>query len=626
MTAVAVSEPAANPIERLRHNIGLFLPLIVIGGIAAAALTFYLGLESLGWRERPRATHLPAVLAWDRASGVTLYASRHTARYLAAHGGSYEQLVAPWRTLLRDNKIAFRELSEPQQLDLSTPGVLILPSAIALDDKEREQIRAFLARGGSVVATWATGTRDGAGQWFGHGFVEELFGVRVHGEVTPDSEETFLMPSGESPVTHRLAAGRRLWIGKLAEKPLRLEAPQIAARYFDWARTVKNGVVNGAIAYGERDDKHHGARWALLGFAETAWTFQPAEIGALIGDLLDWLQHRPAVALAAWPHPYRAANLIEMDTEHGFPNALRFAREMERGGFTATFYCLTSEAVKHPDVVHRLAKKHEIAYHADIHTGFKDRLPVDQAKRLDEMIGEMRTILGNTDKVTGFRAPTESYDATTEQLLVKKGITHHTADPSSTEVRLPFLSKNGPGAPMQALVVLPRTQRDDINYLETAHNPETLARALIADFDLAVEMGGLALLSVHTQHYDPASDAGARMIAAMPKLIQHAAQQRERVWTTNGGAIAEWWRSRERVRVTSARHANRLEVNVTVAEPDEVKRLAVLVMNPAADALPQVRTLKAGSPTPRVERLDPLRSALVFEALGPGHHSYMLTY
>ncbi len=622
MTAIVMREPSETPFDRLRHNVGLFLPLILVGGIAAVTLVYYLGLLSLGWTERSR-VGLPAVVAGAGAETVVIYAPRHTARYMAANEASYEKLIAPWREYLRTHRISFREYGEARQLEQVSGGVLILPSAVALDARERELIRKHLNNGGSVLATWATGARDGSGQWLGYGYAEQLFGLRVRGEVSPDSDESFLMPAGESPVSHRLSAGQRMWMGKVSEKPLRLDAPRVAARYLNWMRARRPGIASGAVAYGETGAATRRGRWVMMGFAESSWEQIPRDFYTMLDDLFGWLRHKPAVTLANWPHPYRAANLIEMDTEHLFRNSTRFANDMARAGFTATFYCLTSEAVKHPMIVHQLAQRHEIAYHADIHVGFKGETEEKQSGRLDRMIADMRAILGNTSRTTGFRAPTEGYDATTEKLLVQKGLRHHAADPASTESRLPFISKNGPSTPATALIVVPRAQRDDINFIEAGLTADQIADAMIDDFDLARETAALSLFSIHTQLYE----RGSHLSRAVPKLIAHAAQHRNTVWTASGTEIADWWRDRARINVRwVVNKAGQIELNITVDGTRPVKRVALLVMNPVSDLRPGVRAQKVGNPLPRVEPLDSLRSALVFDALDPGHYVYLVTY
>ncbi|MBV5345410.1 MAG: polysaccharide deacetylase family protein, partial [Rhodoferax sp.] len=91
-----------------------------------------------------------------------------------------------------------------------------------------------------------------------------------------------------------------------------------------------------------------------------------------------------------------------------------------------TFYALTSIAVKNRETLEQVAKKHEVGYHAEVHFGFKGKSEEAQAERLNTMVSDMKNILGAraTADVSGFRAPTESWDPTTEKLLRKLGVRH----------------------------------------------------------------------------------------------------------------------------------------------------------------------------------------------------------
>ena len=67
--------------------------------------------------------------------------------------------------------------------------VLILPAALALSDRQLENIKTYMATGGSVMASWKTGYYRPDGSVRGWSFVEEVFGVRYIDEV-----DRFLSP------------------------------------------------------------------------------------------------------------------------------------------------------------------------------------------------------------------------------------------------------------------------------------------------------------------------------------------------------------------------------------------------------------------------------------------------
>lgn len=295
---------------------------------------------------------------------------------------------------------------------------------------------------------------------------------------------------------------------------------------------------------------------------------------------------------------------------------------MEKIGVKGTFYSLTSEAIKHPAIVKELlARGHEIAYHADVHTGFKSLDAPTQEARILNMQAQMRTILGDkTDTVTGFRAPTESYDATTEALLRKHGILHHAADPNSYEDRLPSFSKSERNvASSQAIVVLPRTQLDDLNFQKQLYSADRIDAELAFDLDLAIRGGAFSLLSVHSQNYVE----GGYMRKSMANYMTRVAAAKDRLWVTRGDQIAAWWRKRELVKIKITPQNNDLLLQISVPQPDGIEGLTVIASLPANEALTSLTTTAV---KPTIKNLDQFRSALIFDKLGAGEFEYLIKF
>ena len=546
-------------------------------------------------------------MTWLHAAAeVVLLRSDTTKAFFQAHGGDYEKLAAPWRAFFARRGIAARELPADQLAGLPRPGVLVLASTVALADDERKAIAASLAAGWSVLGTWAVGVRDGRGEWSGYGFIEQVFGAEVVPGLAPGKDESFLLPYGETPLTHALPAGKRMYLLRNDEPFLRVRARNGAARFGSWMREA---TAPGALLSAAAFEEHAGARRAYFGFAETAWSSAEADVDALLAGTLDWLARRPVLVKSAWPHPYQAALLLEMDTEDKFENSLRFAQLLERHGLRGTFYSLTSEGLKFPAVVKRLASRHEMAYHAEVHVGFAKLGRGEQDARLREMVRQMSTLIPDVSRATGFRAPLEQYDATTEALLRARGLRHHAASPSARDDVLPGFSSAEPGMPTDdALVVLPRTWLDDIN-LFSGGLPRAIPaeKVLLASLDDTVAMRGFGLLSLHTQNFY----AGSALERATPVLLKHAARHGTAVWTAPGEAIAKWWRDRAAVDVDVQERAGELVVRLTARRP--VQRLRLVLM-PPGDAPPRL----AGAGTARLEKLDAYRWAIVLGRLGKG--------
>lgn len=543
---------------------------------------------------------------------IYLYASPHTADYIKSQESSYENTLGRWRKYLKRYGKQQRDLSRNELLAGPEPGVLILASAQVLDAQERQAIDAFAARGGSLWATAKLATRDTSGQNIGFGYLEQRFRLKVLAPRPRVDTDWFIMPFGDGPLTWPIPAGRRMSVGPTEPEALvRVQSEHLAAVYMDWMRTKDDDSFNGAIAF----DESAASRSVYFGFAESVWNYhKQADWMAILDATMAWLRREPRVYKAAWPQAKVAAHLMEMDTEDKFFSAPRFAQHLEQIGVKGTFYCLTSMAIQHPNVVKDLmARGHEIAYHADVHFGFKGLDPLEQEMRIMNMKAQMQTLLGDDlDKATGFRAPTEMYDTTTEVLLRKHGMRHHAADPSATQDRLPFFSAAEPGlGPQQALVVLPRTQFDDVNFMRLLYGAARVEENLAYDLDLAVLGGALSLLSVHTQNYVE----GGLMDITMGRHVQRVASYKDRLWVARGDEIAQWWRQREMLQVQVRKDNDgswRVELQ-SLAQPPDWAGLTLMVANPGRAALPKVVVEEGQGWRYRVQPVDAFRSALVVE-------------
>lgn len=620
---MSIEEPdefAARPAHR---RVGVYLIGIVITGILASIMVFVVTMQSMGW---------PGIVIGgpNNASGapraltettVSMYVSPSSRSFYVGNGGNYDTLLSPWRAYFTAQKIRVAELVTAQEIADLKPSTLILPSAVALSDDERREILAFRDRGGSVLLTWASGTRNGSGTWVGADFLAKIADTKFLGEIPKAAEVGHLIVNGESPVSLNQSAGKRIWIGNNAELSLRLKAPNSGAQFLNWSRIPeRERTEETAISFYEAGEQ--GGRVVVFGFAESSWEHQPADIHALVNDAISWLQHKPGLIKAAWPDGKRAAQIIEMDAEQGFPNALTFAAMLKSIAFPGAFYALSSSAVQYPDVVMALNRDFELGYHGDLHTSFKDQTEAVQSQRITAMQAQMQTLVSDGKSLQGFRAPTEGYDKTTEILLRKAGIKHHVSSPNSSPGRLPFFAPIADTDIADGLIVLPRTQRDDLNLLASSVDSAVLARALEDDFKLTRANGALGLLSVHSQNLGE----GQPLTQAMTNYLAFLQTQRDSVWFAGPKQVDAWWRDRERVRLVVRPSGPRVEFDLSVGGDHSVKGTSLILALPRKNQLPTVAGTKLNMPMPRVVLLDEFRASIVFDALAPGNYFYQATF
>lgn len=634
---------------RYRNSPLFFLPLILLGGYALASLAYTLFMENDGWIDRmnlPQAMRVaqhdspvpdrlnaaspglnpdapPSITsAVDIAEAdIYLLNSNRTRDYFSSAGGNYELILNQWHYYFQNRGIKYLDIHDNDLKSDLNPGVLILPSAVALGPEELEAIRAFEKKGGSVLATWATGARDGAAQWIGYDFLKEQFGIRIAGEISAQDSEKFLIISGESPVAFSLPAGTEVWLGldEIHERPLRVTGGDaIAGRFMDVVRTPSAAPENEAIVYTERGT----SRRIYFGFSESSWRFDQANIYKLLDDVLNWLRRRPDDYLSNWPYPYRAAQILEMDTEQGFPNAINFADMLNTNGFQGTFYSLTSVASLYPDIVKKLELRHEIAYHGDVHEAFKGQPRAVQSGRLDAMQQQLRPLVNDPSRLRGFRPPYELSDQVVESLLYEKGFGHILANSDNTRAMLPFISLSSPQDYRKGLIVLPRTQRDDMNFIKNGRSSQEMANIMDEDYDRAREFGGLGVLSVHSQNFEP----GSAVATATAQFFAHIKASGNKTWVAPAGTIEAWWRERALIKSSLTGEPKRMLLSVTVEDPGIHRKTAIVISNPVKGLQPEIRITKIGMVQPMIVPLDPYRTAIVFDPLEAGHYSYYLSY
>ena len=127
---------------------------------------------------------------------VALVYSQRTAAF---YGGQQarnkvEDHTQGWYQALIEARIPF-EMVHDELLDadhIDQFKTLILPNIAALSDKQCEQLRDFVARGGSLIATFETSRYDEWGQRRENLGLADLFGVDVAGEIEGPMQNSYL--------------------------------------------------------------------------------------------------------------------------------------------------------------------------------------------------------------------------------------------------------------------------------------------------------------------------------------------------------------------------------------------------------------------------------------------------
>jgi hypothetical protein len=545
------------------------------------------------------------------AGQTYLYRSEATLKYFQNANGDYAKVLEAWRGFATRESLALKEVDLSKIKALKPDDVLVLPSVMLMTDAEKAAIDGFVAKGGALLATWASGGRDVKGDWVGYQWLKHMFDIDIVADIRQDSEERFLLPYGENLATSQLPAGKRMYLLKTTEPLLRAKAKYSIARYGDWTRSTHTPFASSSAITA---NEIKGARRVWIGAPEASWAGAQSDMDKVLKDLLVWLHRQPTVTLASWPAPFQTAFFVEMDTEDKFENAAVLEKIFDDRGLRGSFYLLTSLAIKHPEIVKRLAGKHDIGFHADIHNGFKGLSAEQQDVRIRKMIADLKQIIGENNRAIGFRAPLESYDKTTEITLRARGIRLHVADPGSSDSSLPIFSTSESGLSSdQALLITPRTLLDDINYQQMGiSKPGSVKQVLFENLQDKLMNRGLALLSVHTQNFGSESIL-AREVAG---LLDEALRLKTKVWLPSGDQIDAWWRGRARVQVVSTRLANgQITIAVNNAGTVDMPSTQLIVTAPSFDSKLMISPTLPGV---QVTRQDDLRWAVSLPVVKAG--------
>ena len=597
----------------------VLLLLAICAGIALAigsSLPLLKNLEGFGNKATSLLNRAPA--------NVLLFASPETSQYFLKSGGNYEQLLSQWTKYFTARNLDFKKIDNLAALGENPTATLVLASAVALNQAERETIMRHHAAGGSILSTWAAGTWDQSGQWTGWGFLNGL-GAEFAGETTTQ-ELGFLVVRGETPITGEIPAGQRLALSGLRESIIRFKDAQSAAvRLLNWDRIAKESAPDdGVVLFKEQSGR--SGRVVIFGFPETAWSSTEQSLYRLIDGSLEWLERKPLIMRATWPEAKKAAQSISMDTEEGFINSLAFADLLKKKTLPATFFVLTEVAKQFPEVLAQLAAHFELGLHGDTHIGFKGQAAKIQNDRLATMRRDLQQVLPQHPLIKGFRPPLEEYDSTTEEALVKEDFLYEVVDPARSQSRLPFFAKTSV-ANKAELVVLPRTQRDDLNFFgqaatEPSQEQKKILQMLGQDLEMVLNNGALGVLSIHSQNFGPTSP----LVSALPLFFDTLIARKDLLWLATAGEIAQWWTDRSRVSLKTLARGLTVELEVTVAGKQPVNKFALIVMTPTRGKPPRVESLKVGLPKPEIVELDPLRYRILFPALKPGNYSYEVSF
>ncbi len=451
----------------------------------------------------------------------------------------YDSTLADWEVLLREAGGMVRRARSASELrGLGPTDVLVLVEAPCVSDDEMAAVRTHLRRAGSVVANWAVGARDAQCAWKGWGAIAELTGAEDVREI-PSREGLFLTIPAGVPMAPGLAPGTRIELRPDPSLALRMAGPRVY--WSDWAlnpRPDESGGGADGAAVATHSAGGGRVTWFGLRLGQAVTPMDSLRLRRLMLNGISWAAGVPLAAPAPWPEGARAALVVALDVEDEARNALATAELLRERGLRGTFYVVSQLVQSDTALAAELVEAGEVGSQTSDHTPVAGLTPQDQRVRLRRSWIEVEQWAGRGPD--GLHPPEESFDASTLAGWAAAGGTYLLA---TNEARS--------GSPEihrvdeATVVVLPRLLKDDYNIIvqDRAIRATSLEQAYLAGMRKLHAIGGLAVVAGHTQIMRP----GGRVDAL--GAVLDAALAEDAWWITPATAVADWWSTREGVRL-----------------------------------------------------------------------------
>jgi len=554
---------------------------------------------------------------------VWLYASLASQAHLMKLGADPTTGIRVWENYFRTHKLPFSRLTNAKEIDQApTSGILLLPSTVVMSEAEKQAVLQWRNRGGAVLSTWLTAAYAESGESIGFAFMRDVLDVDVVGNTEAEIDDTFMMVHGDTPISHSLLAGTRVWLERVPHQlPLRLVGRQEGAQIMSWSRSFDAKKPAGLIAFNERlmpSGQH--SRSITIGYPEQNWLrSDPKQLASVTHDIFSWLMREPQAYVGAWPHPYQGGLLLAIQAAEQVDKLeIELGYTYKKMHGLATYYVLGSNIVKAAPFIKKIkAQGHEIGYFGDQFEGFDGQPETTQSERMDKMQTQLADAGIAVSSPASFSVPMDAYDSTTQRLAAERQFGNFLAFMEVTDSSLPVVA-NRDASGLAQTIVLPRTLMGPEEAVAEGEPDESLDNFL-AGLDLSVRMGGLSVVRIPSQTL--------LIPAQRQRIFEKMATMRARAWMASAHQIAQWWRDRDGVSAALEPQPKGYLLSVDVTHQAKTSEpLSIWVNLPRLNSRVRLQALKKSDKVPTVINQDAWRAAIILKTPTVGKHTWLLQF
>lgn len=490
----------------------------------------------------------------NRDKKAAILYSRYTENMLTEGNTWVSDNVDSWENYLKQIKFGY-DVIDDRQIEtgnIGKYGLLILPGAKSLSDRQLVQIKKYLENGGSVYATSGTASFSDEGKWRGWEFFSEVFGLQFTKELEPEEYLSKIHTlRGNLPITAGIPTGYTLNIATW-DRPIYAEIldPRTTQVSFWYDFRNEAGLVM------EEINKSAGMAFGTYGKGRFVW--MGFELNSVIGreesqkdpnywnnfaklfeNCVNWLTYMPTAFVRDWPSDYEAASVMVVDVEDQPQNVNYINSLIKDKNYRITYFVSPEVANSNKSLIANLKKHGDVAAVADI--GYlaslndtinqlfskkQQAMSINYSKKRLEKIAGAKTIAAMPKY--GF------FNENTKLAFVKYGIDCILTDSLTdrTVPRLEIWDK-------KSLITIGKTARDDYHVVKKYGlvEPEFQKYTYQEDVDRILFEGGLYIFKLHTQY-----QLRPEYVTVVNDVVDY--MKKKKIWLTSLSEVKKWWKTR----------------------------------------------------------------------------------